>query len=178
MRRLAAALLLLPLWGCQAAPTGSGSASAGDGGAPELALSGVTVRHVAADGARGTVEAARATYSLSSRLVRAEAVSASVPRDGGEATLSAPAAEWGTDSGVLRFPAGVTAALGGSYRAELSKGEADLRGRTLRGEGKAVLSGPGVTVAGEGLAWDLKAGKGTLGSPRARVAPGSLPGKG
>jgi hypothetical protein len=180
VRRLAA-LLLLPalLAACSSrAPGANGGGENGSAASPELRLVGVKMRRVAPDGSTGTAEAERAVYSLEGKTVRAEGVTVRIPSGRGEAEIFAPSAEWGTEQGWLRFPGGAEASLGGEFRAVLSTGEVDLPSQTLRCGGEAKLSGPGFSVEGKGLAWDFRGGKGSLGSPRALVAPGLVPGKG
>jgi hypothetical protein len=130
------------------------------------------------DGRLERLEATRGTYTLAGKTISAEGVTVHVPSPRGEALVQAPAAEWGTERGRLLLPSGGTALLGGAYRVTLERGEVDLSARVLRGEGAATLEGPGFSVTGSALTWDLRSGTGGLSSPRARIFPSVLAKKG
>ena len=162
-----------------AAPPVSAPAGRAVDRGPEIRLWPVEIRELHDDGGWNRLVAAEAVYSYLRKTVEGSDVTVSIGT-GGEtrgAVLRAPGALWDLEGKTVRLPDGGRWQREGGWSGELSSSTLDLAGRTLRAAGPAVISGPGIEVAGTNLEWRWADGKITMDSPRSRIAPAVRPGR-
>ena len=161
-----------------AVPAGApGTESAGGG--PEIRLGPVEVRELHDDGSSNRLDADGAVYAYASRTVAAGGVTVFLG-NGAEysgTTVRAPQAAWNLDGQTIGLPEGCRIAREDGWAGDLTAATLDLAGKVLRVPGPARIEGPGVFVEGKNLAWEWKAGKITMETPRSRISPAMRPGR-
>ncbi len=142
---------------------------------PALVLRGVEVREIPPKGPQIRLFSEEATYRIPARKVTGTGVSLALPSRGGDVIVRAKTAKWDMDAGVVRLPDGGVAENAEGWSATLPAAEVFLLRRLLTASGRATLSGPGLSVAGDNLAWRWQEGTLTLAMPKTRFEPARIP---
>lgn len=172
---------ILALAGLLGSGTGAGGAgrSAGNGAAgPEIFLQGVDFREIKPDGAQYSLVSERASYLLAARTLAADQVTLRMREKSVEIVVRAPRALWDMGIEQILLPEGAEAESPSGWIGAAGAARLSLRDRLLTSQGRATLTGPGISVAGENLVWRWREGTMGLTSPRTRFEPGRIrPGK-
>lgn len=144
-------------------------------GGPALVLRGVEVREIPPKGPQIRLFSEEATYRIPARTVSGTGVRLALPSKGGDVIVRAKTAKWDMDAGLVRLPEGCSAENAGGWTASLPAAVVFLPQRVLAGEGRANLSGPGLSVAGDNLVWRWREGTLTLAGPKTRFEPARIP---
>jgi hypothetical protein len=148
-----------------------GFSAAGSLSEPEVILQGVEMREIRNEGAPNKATSAQATYSLLSNRFSGTDVTLELPDKGGEMVVRAPIASWDMKTGRIFLPDGGTAESSAGWSAAVDSAKLSLPERMLTSEGKATLSGPGLTVVGDNLVWNWREGTVALDQAKTRILP-------
>lgn len=148
-----------------------GSSSAASRAEPEVLLHDVEMQEIRKGGTPYRISSERAVYRLQSGRFSGSAVTLEVPGRTGETVVRAPNASWDMPAGQVFLPEGGSAQDGAGWSAAVLSARISLRDRVLTASGKAQLSGPGLSVTGDNLVWNIREGTVALQQPKTRVEP-------
>ncbi|MBI5420278.1 MAG: hypothetical protein HZA60_09320 [Deltaproteobacteria bacterium] len=168
---LSGILALAGILGKDAGRTGAGGAPANGHAGPELLLRGVDFREVRKEGPQYRLLSDQASYLLAARKLAATGVTLLLQEKSGGIVVRARRALWAMEAGQILLPEGAEAVSPSGWTAAADAASLSLSERLLAAEGRAWLSGPGVTVAGENLVWRWGEGKMEIELPKTRFEP-------
>ncbi len=167
-----AVFLFSTSWRSGSGAPAAGGADAGESpSGPEIVLRNVDMREIRDGEAPYRLLSERATYRVLSENVTAAGVTLLLQGRRGETVVRAPEAQWDMRMGRIVLPSGATAEDRAGWSALVDSARLSLTERVLTAPGKATLSGPGLTVAGDNLVWHWREGKVELERPKTRVLP-------
>ena len=150
-------------------PGKPGSSSAGSGFEPEVLLRDVEMREIRKGGSPYRVFSDNATYLLHSGKFSGTGVTLALSGKAGETVVRAPQASWDMRAGRIFLPEGGVAENREGWVATVGSANLSLPERTLFASGKAKISGPGLSVVGDNLVWNMREGTVALASPKTRL---------
>lgn len=163
--------LLAPVLLKDAGPKARFGSPNGSRAEPEVLLHDVEMQEIRKDGTPYRIFAERATYRLQSGRFSGSVVTLEVSGRNGETVVRAPNASWDMPAGQVFLPEGGTAEDGAGWSAAVLSAKFSLRERVLKAPGKARLIGPGLSVTGDNLVWNLREGTWALQEPKTRLEP-------
>lgn len=144
---------------------------------PEVFLYGVELREIRNGGAPSRITSDNAIYRPLSGKGSGSSVTLEIPGSAGELTVRAPKASWDMSAGQVFLPDGASAQDGTGWSASVVSARFSFRERVLTAPGKAWLSGPGLSVVGDDLVWNVRDGSWALNQPKTRLDPSRAPRK-
>lgn len=154
-----------------AGPRGPFGPAAGSPSEPEVLLQGVELREIRKGEPPYRITTDQATYKLLSGRVSGSSVTLELPGSAGEVTVRAPKASWDMPAGQVYLPEGASAEDDAGWSATVVSARLSLPDRMLTAPGKARLNGPGLSVVGDNLVWNVREGKVELKLPVTRLEP-------
>lgn len=148
-----------------------GISAAGSRSEPEVILQGVEMREIRKEGAPYKVFSEQATYSLLSSRFSGTGVIFEHSGNAGEMVVRAPIASWDMQTGQIFLPEGGSAENRTGWSAAVVSANLSLPERMLTSAGKAMLTGPGLSVVGDNLVWSWKEGTVALELPKTHLSP-------
>lgn len=156
-------------------PTGASSSAKGSGdadnGGPQIILRGVEMVEARREGQVYRLISGNALYSVQSGQALASDVILVLNERKGDIVVTAPVASWNMKEGRIDLARGGSATSGAGWSAVSPRASVDLKSEEIHAE-EASLSGPGLTIEGNGLRWHWQDGKVELDSPRSSIHPG------
>lgn len=143
------------------------------GAGPQVVLRGVEVIETRRGGKVYRLVSDEALYAVLASRVTASVVTLALAERNGGIVVTAPVLAWNMEDGRIDLVQGASARNGGGWTASAPGARIDLKSREITAE-EAVLSGPGVTVAGRNLRWRWHDGSMDLDFPRSTVLPGKV----
>jgi hypothetical protein len=168
---LGGAGLLLAISMSDQGPRDSGGTAEESPAGPELILREVDVRELGKEGPQYRLTSDRASYLVLARKLSADGVTLFLQETSEGMVVRAPKAFWEMDAGRILLAEGGAAENGAGWSAVVDEASISLPDRLMTAEGNARLSGPGLSVTGDHLAWRWREGKLSLENPRSRVDP-------
>lgn len=151
---------------------GLGSPGAGPPSEPEVLLHGVEMREIRKGDAPYRISSDQATYRLLSGKVAASSVTLEISGSAGEEVIvRAPKASWDMPAGQVLLPEGASAENGAGWSASVASASLSLAERVLTAPGTARLQGPGLSVVGDNLIWNVREGSVALRQPKTVLEP-------
>jgi len=148
-----------------------GISAAGSRSEPEVILQGVEMREIRKEGAPYKVSSEQATYSLLSSRFSGTGMTLELSGNAGEMVVRAPIASWDMQTGQVFLPEGGSAENRTGWTAAVASANLSLPERMLTSTGKAMLSGPGLSMVGDNLVWSWREGTVALKLPKTRLEP-------
>ncbi len=139
---------------------------------PEVILRDVVMREIRKEGAQYRLVSEQAAYLLQTGMVSASGVTLELPGAAGNPVVRAPKASWDMQTGQIILPEGGSARTGEGWSASVSAAVLSLPEQVMTAKGKASLSGPDLSVAGDNLVWRWREGKVALDMPKTRLESG------
>ncbi len=136
---------------------------------PELILRDVDVREIRKEGPQYRLTSDRASYLLHARKLSAAGVILFLPGTSSGIVVRAPKAFWDMEAGRILLDEGASAENAAGWSAVVAAASLSLPDREMSAAGNAMLSGPGLRMAGDNLVWRWREGKLALSNTRTRV---------
>ncbi len=153
-------------------PDGSSGISTADSRSePKVILQDVEMQEIRKEGAPYKLSSEQATYSLLSSRFTGTGVTLVLSGNAGEMVVRAPIASWDMKSGRIFLPEGGSAENRTGWSAAVAAANLSLPERMLTSAGKAIVSGPGLSVVGDNLVWNWREGTVSLAAPKTRLEP-------
>ncbi|HEY7585180.1 MAG TPA: hypothetical protein VH866_01580 [Candidatus Deferrimicrobiaceae bacterium] len=162
--------VLVATYGISPGPRGIGERP-GSQAEPEVILRDVVMREIRKEGAQYRLVSDQAAYLLQTGRVAASGVTLEMSGAAGNPVVRAPKASWDMQTGQIILPEGGSARTGEGWSASVPAAILSLPEQTMTARGKAVLSGPDLSIAGDNLVWRWRDGKIALEAPKTRLVP-------
>ena len=162
--------VLVATYGISPGPKGIGERP-GSRAEPEVILRDVVMREIRKEGAQYRLVSDQAAYLLQTGRISASGVTLEMSGAAGNPVVRAPEASWDMQTGQIILPEGGSARTGEGWSASVPAAILSLPEQVLTARGKAVLSGPDLSIAGDNLVWRWREGKMALEAPKTRLVP-------